>query len=162
MADNPYHPPRARLDDPPAEREKSWLRLKWYYIVLLIVLVGLVILDMTRTPPVRANPFLVAPLTALGLALGSRFARDIWLMRVKVHSPWVRPARWLALLAGAVMLFYWNESGDPKIYSPDIFLPFSAYLAVATAATWVTERRKGVRVYIGRRSLLFEESQPRL
>jgi len=156
---NPYQPPGARLADPPAQSERGWLRLSVYYALVMVGLAFIAFSDFRYPQPVYVRPIFLIPLSLLAIGFGLRVARGIWLLDARPRPRWVRPLIIVAMLVGLMAALRLKDSGHPAPQGADLYIPMFLYLLITTAATVVTEHRKGVRVYFGRQRLIFEHGR---
>lgn len=82
-------------------------------------------------------------------------ARDIWFLRDRVSPLWVDIFVYVIALGTLAAIIFLRESGIyvwDTIYLDALFIWYSVSIA---AVSWITEKRKGVRIYIGARKYRF-------
>lgn len=152
---NPYASPKASLSVEQVEEPAQWQRAKWIFSGLWLTLTVLPLLNALLVPPPtpKVGTLLLNSLLALGL--GAFLARDMWRLKVR-RSPLIVDALLYAVVVGGVVLlivvketklFVWN--------SLHLDIPIFFLMGTAAVGAWVTEVKKGVRIYVGARHFIF-------
>ena len=133
----------------------EWCRVIRVFSLLPAIILSLSILNAMLVPtPAPEGPYLLAILSIASL-LSWVVARDIWLLRVRQGPLWIDVLCYVVVLGGLAVLIYLRESRIyvwNTIYLDALFVCFAVPIAVAA---WLTEKRKGVRIYIGARRIRF-------
>lgn len=138
-------------EKPPSE----WCRAIRVYSLLPTVILFMSALNAMLKPPPAPDSLLFLAILSIASFLAWLVARDIWLLRVREHPLWIDVFSYVVVLGGLTVLIFLRESRIyvwNTIYLDALFVWCSVPIAVVA---WLTEKRKGVRVYIGARKLRF-------
>jgi len=137
------------------KQPSEWRRVIRVFSVLPTVILLISVLSASLMPQPAPNGPLLLVFLLIASFVAWLPARDIWALRVRQLPLWLDVAGYVFALGGLAVLIGLRES---KIFVWNmIYLDAFFFWCTATIAcvTWITERRKGVRVYIGARRLKF-------
>lgn len=152
---NPYASPKVNVSVERPEEPSQWQRAKWVFGGLWLALTVLPLLNALLVLPPAPDVGILLLNSLLALGLGAFLARDMWRLKVR-RSPLVVDVLLYAVVLGGVVLlvvvketrlFVWN--------SLHLDVPIFLLIGTAAVAAWVTEAKKGVRIYVGARHFIF-------
>jgi len=139
---------------PPSE----WCRAKRVYSLLPAIILVLSILSAMLKPPLAPDGLVLLAILSIASLLAWFVARDIWFLRVRENPLWIDVLCYVVPLGGLAALIFLRESHIyvwNTIYLDVLIVWCSVPIAVVA---WLTEKRKGVRIYIGARKLRFDHA----
>jgi len=136
-------------------RPSEWHRAKWVFGTLWIALTVLLALNaLLVRPPTPDYPILAVNI-AIAIVIATFVARDIWQLRARRSPLWVDIVICVLVIGGLVALIVARETRIWAWNKLHLDIPVLVLLGVLALASFATESRKRVRVYIGTRQLHF-------
>jgi hypothetical protein len=153
---NPYASPRVNVVGAEGVGEPSgWLRAKWIFGGLWAVLTLLSILNGILTPPPEPNWAVLLLNSVIAIAVVGLIGREMWLLKVR-HAPLIVDiAIYVAVIGGLIALMFVKETGVYVWNDLHLDVPIFLLMGGLAITAWFTESKKGVRVYVGARNLIF-------
>ena len=141
------------------KRPSELSRMKWLYTGLWVLLTILPILNGMLKPSPPADPSILFINTLVAAALGGFIAHDVWKLKVRSWPLAIDILVYAVFILGFLALILLKESGVWNWNDTHLDVPVFVFLAVTTTAVWMTEARKGVKVYLGARQFIFIGAQ---
>ena len=152
---NPYASPRADVGGRPEGEPSEWQRAKWVFGALWLMLTMLPLLNALFVAPPAPDPWILVANSLLAMAIGIFVARDMWLLKVRRSPLAVDVLAYVLVLGGLAFLIVGKETKSFDWNSLHLDVPIFFLMGAATLGAWITEARKGVRIYVGARHLVF-------
>jgi len=133
-------------------------RLRWVHFGLAFMMIFLAFIHTCDNRMPNPNAWVLVAYMVGGAIFAAKVSRDIWSLESIRDPLWKVVARYVvaAFILGTYIalneLHLWHWS---KLY---IDLPFIVYFGITLSVTWMTERKRHVRVYFGTRELVFRSS----
>lgn len=140
-------------------KPSEWTRMKWLYTALWVLLTSLTILNGLLKPPPPADPLILFMNTLVATVLGVSIAHDVWKLKVRCSPLVIDVLIYVILILGFLALIILKETGIWNWNDIYLDVPLIVFFTVSTTAVWITEARKGVKVYVGARRLIFISAQ---
>ncbi|MCX7176881.1 MAG: hypothetical protein NT159_23775 [Proteobacteria bacterium] len=129
--------------------------MKRIYTVLWVVLTILPILNYLLKPPPPPDFLILFANTLVAGAVGGLLAHDVWTLKVRSWPLVVDVLIYMMFIFGFLALIYLKEAGVWNWNDTHLDFPVFVFLGVPTVAVWITEAKKGVKVYVSARKLIF-------
>jgi hypothetical protein len=136
-------------------RPSEWTRMKWLYTTLWVMLAILPVLNGLLKPPPPAEPLILFVNIIAAAAIGGFIAHDVWKLRVRSWPLAIDVLIYAVLLLAFFALILLKEIGVWHWNDTHLDIPLFVFFLVTTTTVWITERKKGVKVYLGARKLIF-------
>lgn len=133
--------------------------MKWLYTTLWVLLSSLTILNGLLKPPPPTDPLILFTNTLVAAALGGAIAHDVWKLKVRCSPLVIDVLIYVILILGFLALIVLKETGIWNWNDTYLDVPLIVFFAVSTTAVWITEARKGVKVYLSARRFIFISAQ---
>jgi hypothetical protein len=133
----------------------EWSRAIWIFSFLPAIIIFLSIFKAILKPPSTPNSLYLLALWSIATLLAWIVGRDIWALRVRVWPGWIEALLYTVSLGGLAVLIFLRESGIYVWNTIYLDVPFVWCSVLIAVVAWLTEKRKGVRVYLGARRLRF-------
>ena len=155
MIRNPYASPKAPVDTGKGGELPEWRRAKLLWsLAAAITAVPCVAIEVLR-PPVVVEPLAMLCAWLGASVLGWLIASDIWRLRVQRRPLWEEIVA-VIVGVGVVSVMIWLHASGILVWNMIYVGFFGGWLAALIAiVAWVTEAKKGVRVYYDGRTLVF-------
>lgn len=140
-------------------RPSEWTRMKWVYTALWALLTILPILSALFKAPPPADPLILFTNTLAATSLGGFIAHDVWKLKVRYWPLAIDVLIYAIVILGVLALILFKETGVWNWNDTHLDVPVFALFAISTTAVWITEARKGVKIYLGARRLMFIGAQ---
>jgi hypothetical protein len=129
--------------------------MKWLYTTLWVMLAILPVLNGLLKPPPPAEPLILFVNIIAAAAIGGFIAHDVWKLRVRSWPLAIDVLIYAVLLLAFFALILLKEIGVWHWNDTHLDIPLFVFFLVTTTTVWITERKKGVKVYLGARKLIF-------
>ena len=136
---------------------KADFRVSWGFGTLGTLLLVLKVLDRySPKPEPTPDPLILATWSCLALLVAALMARDIWTLKVRRFPLWFDLLVYLIGLGGLAWFIYLKETTHPSLSMGHVDVPAMLIMFPVAAVAAFTEKKKGVRVYQGLRTLIFK------
>jgi hypothetical protein len=136
-------------------RPSEWTRMKWLYTTLWVMLAILPVLNGLLKPPPPAEPLILFVNIIAAAAIGGFIAHDVWKLRVRSWPLAIDVLIYAVLILAFFTLILLKEIGVWHWNDTHLDIPLFVFFLVTTTTVWITEQKKGVKIYLGARKLIF-------